>query len=80
MIISLLIKEINNKIIYINEYMTISIYVRNILNDLIRTIYFIIKVYIINNFKVNIFIDIDIITSKEMFINLNVKVFILTKC
>ena len=38
------------------------------------------KIHIINNFKINIFIDINIITSKEMLINLNIKVFILAKC
>ena len=33
MITSLLIKEINNKIIRINEYATLLIYIRNIFND-----------------------------------------------
>ena len=33
-----------------------------------------------NNLKINIFIDINIITSKEMLINLNVKILILIKC
>ena len=80
MIISLLIKKVNNKIIHINEYITISIYVRNTFDDLIKTACFIMKVHIVNDFKVNIFIDIDIMTSKEMFMNLNIKVFILIKC
>ena len=79
MIISLLIKRINNKIIRINKYATISIYVRNTLNDLIRTIYFIIKIHIMNDLKINIFIDINIITSKEMLMNLNAKILILIK-
>ena len=76
----MLIKKVDNKIIRINEYVIMLIYVRNIFDDLIKTIYFIIKVYIINDFKINIFIDIDIMTLKEIFMNLNVKVFILTKC
>ena len=80
MIISLLIKKIDNKIIRINEYTTILIYIRNILNNLTKTIYFIMKSYIINNLKINLLIDINIITLKEMLINLNVKIFILTKC
>ena len=80
MIISLSIKKIDNKIIRINKYITISIYVRDIFDDLIKTIYLIMKIYIINDFKINIFIDIDIVTLKEMFMNLNVKIFILIKC
>ena len=80
MITSLSIKGINNKIIHINKYITISIYIQNTFDNLTKTIYFIIKVYIINNLKINIFIDINIITSKEMLLNLNVKVFTLIKC
>ena len=57
-----------------------SIYVQNTFNNLIKTTCFIMKIHIINNFKINIFIDINIITSKEMLINLNIKVFILAKC
>ena len=38
------------------------------------------KVHIMNNFKINIFINIDIMTSKKIIVNLNVKVFILIKC
>ena len=79
MIILLLIKEVDNKIIHINEYIIISIYIRNTFNNLIKTIYFIIKIYIINNFKINILIDINIITSKKMLMNLNTKILILTK-
>ena len=80
MIISLSIKKINNKIIRINEYVMISIYVRDTFNNLTKTIYFIIKIHIINDFKINIFIDINTITSKGIFINLNVKILILIKC
>ena len=80
MIISLPIKGINNKIIRINEYITISIYVRNTLDDLARTACFIIKIHIVNNLKINIFIDINIMTLKGMFMDLNIKVFILIKC
>ena len=58
----------------------ISIYIQSIFNNLIKTTYFIIKIHIINNFKINIFININIMMSKEMLINLNVKIFILIKC
>ena len=51
-----------------------SIYVRNIFNDLIKTICFIMKIHIMNDFKMNILIDINIITSKKMLVNLNVKI------
>ena len=37
------------------------------------------EIHIINNLKINIFININIITLKKMLINLNVKIFILIK-
>ena len=51
-----------NKIVNTNEYVTIIIYVNNIINDIIKTIYFMMKIYFINDFKINILFETDIIT------------------
>ena len=40
----------------------IIIYIKKIINDIKKSVYFTMKVYIINDFKINIFIDINIMT------------------
>ena len=45
-----------------NKYIMIIIYINDIINNAIKTTYFIIKIYFINNFKINIFFEINIIT------------------
>ena len=62
MISIILIREINNKINKINEYITIIIYIRDIINSVIKTTCFTIKIHIINNLGANILININTIT------------------
>ena len=52
----------NNKIINSNEYIIITIYIDNIVNEIFKIAYLIIKVHIIKNLKINIFINMNIIT------------------
>ena len=54
-------REINNKIIYINEYTLIKIFINKTVAIKIIIIIIIIKIYFILNFKMNIFININII-------------------
>ena len=49
------IERVNNKIININNNITITIYMKNIIDNVI-------KIHVINNFKINIFININTIT------------------
>ena len=67
-VVSLSIRGVNNKIVYINKYALVTIYVRSIVREITKTIserttYLTIKVYIIDNLKANILIKTDIITS-----------------
>ena len=78
-ITSLLIKNINNKIININKYIIIIIYIRNTFNRQSKTIYFIIKIYIIDDLKANIFININILILEGIIIDLNIKILIFNK-
>ena len=55
------IREISNKIIQTNKYIIIIIYIIDTIFDVIRITSLIIKVHLVNNLKVNILIDIDII-------------------
>ena len=57
------IREVNNKVINLDKYMIIIIYVIELINNVIKKTYLVIKVYIIKDLKINIFIDINIMTS-----------------
>ena len=62
MIFIISIRGINDKIVSINKYVIIKIYIKDIINNVIKIIYFIIKIHVINNFKINIIINMNIIT------------------
>ena len=70
----------NNKIVNINEFIIITIYIKKVINDVKRSIYLTMKVYIINNFKTNIFIDTNIIIFQKMILNLKAHIVKLEKC
>ena len=52
----------NNKIVNINEYVIIMIYIKRIIDGRERSACLIMKVHVINNLKVNIFINTNIMT------------------
>ena len=56
------IYKINNKILNLNKYIIITIYMNDIINDIFKIIFLIIKVYLVKDLKINILINIDIIT------------------
>lgn len=49
-------------------------------NDFLTTKVIIIKVYLINDLKINILINTNIITSQKLCINFNKRVFIINTC
>ena len=57
----ILIRKINNKIVNFDEYAFVTIYIDKLIKKIIKIIYLIIKFHVVNNFKINIFINIDII-------------------
>ena len=79
-IVFLLVREVKNKIVYISKYTLVTIYMRNTVHGNKRTIYLIIKVYIIDNLKVNILIDTNTIASQGIIINLDRKIITFAKC
>ena len=74
------IRGINNKIINFDKYIFITIYVNELIKRIIKIVYLIIKFYIVNNFKINIFINIDIMIFQKIFVNFQIKVYKFEKC
>ena len=66
----ILIREVGNKIVQTNKYIIIIIYVIDIISEIIRTASLIMKIYLVNNLKINILIDTNIIISQEIIVNL----------
>ena len=72
MIIKISIRGLRFKIYYLNKYIILIFYIKEVFLDFNDTCAFAEitrKIYIIDNFKINIFIDIDIFTSKRIIIN-----------
>ena len=61
-IFSILIRELDNYIVIIDEYVVLILYINKIVkNSTFKTTYLIIEVYLIDNLKINILINNDII-------------------
>ena len=60
---SIPIRGVGNKIIYLDEYAIVTIYINSIINGILRTACLIMEVYIVDNLKANILIGTDIMTS-----------------
>ena len=60
--ILILVREVSNKIISISEYTIITIYIKNLIDKILRITYLIIEVYIVNNLKTIILINTNILT------------------
>ena len=57
-------RDINNVIYKINEYVMINYFIKKVLNKKKKIIKFLIKIHLIDDFKINVFINIDIIKSQ----------------
>lgn len=65
----LFIREIKDKIMRISKYMLIYIYIKNVKDDYLIIARVLTKIYLIDNFNVNLFIDVDVIASQIMILN-----------
>ena len=64
---SIFVRDINNSMHNINEYVMIFYFMKEKLsNDSNHLIKFIMKIHLINDFKTNILIDINVIKSQKM--------------
>ena len=55
-------------------------YVNEIINNIIKTTYFTMEIHFINDFKINILFETNIITSQKMTMNLKTRILKLGKC
>ena len=58
----------------------IIVYINDIINDIIRIIYFTIKIHFMNDFKVNILLKSNIITFQKTIMNLKTRIIKFEKC
>lgn len=65
----LLVKDVENKIIRTSKYMFAYICINNIKSDKLIIARFLVKIYLIDNFSVNLFIDIDVIALQIIIFN-----------
>ena len=78
---SLFVREINNKLIKINDFVIIQLYIDNV--DAIKrliTTYVIAKIHFVNDFKINIFIDVDVLTLQRINLNFERYTFTIDNC
>ena len=55
-------------------------YVNDVINNITKTVCFTIKIYLINDFKINILFEMNIITFQEMIMNLKIRIIKVGKC
>ena len=81
LISSLLIRKINDKLIKINNFVIIYLFVIDI-NDVdeVITIAVFVKIYLIDNLKINMFVDVNIFKSQRMIINFDYNILIIENC
>ena len=60
---SILVRGLKNQVITIDEYVNLISYIDNKIDNKSNIAYFITKVYLINNLKVNIFFENDTMTT-----------------
>ena len=78
---SLFVREINDKLIKINNFVMIQLYIDDVdaIKQLITTCVTT-KVHFVNDLKINIFIDVDVLTSQRMSLNFERYIFTIDNC
>ena len=63
---SIIIKEIEIIRYFINEFVILNIYISELINNKIKMIEIIVKIHLVHNLKVKLFVDINVLDSEEM--------------
>ncbi len=78
---SILIRDIENKIHNSDEYILMNDFIKETLwNDTSAIAFFQREVYLMNDFKIKMLIDVDILSSKRIQINLNDRILQINSC
>ena len=63
---SITIREIETIRYFTNEFIILNIYISELINDKIEMIEIIVKVHLVCNLKIKLFVDVDVLDSEEM--------------
>ena len=74
------VRGVGNKVVSTNEYVMVIVYVNDVINDITRITCFTMKMHLINDLKINILLETNIMTSQEMTMNLKTRIVKLGKC
>ena len=80
MIFFISIRDVGNKIVNTNKYVIIIAYVNEIINNITKIICFTIKIHFVNDLKINILFETNIMTFQEMIMNLKTRILKFEKC
>lgn len=70
LVLLLLVRKVNNKIIKTSEYITINVYINDVNSNCnLAIVRFITKIYLINNLKINLFIEINMLKLQKIILN-----------
>ena len=75
------IREVNDKLIKINDFILINLYIIDV--DLIDKFIIIVittKIHLMNDFNVNMFIDVNVFKFQKMTLNFDSNKFIINNC
>ncbi len=64
----------------INNYFVLNIYIKDYIYNRKFVAYICRKIYVVNNFKIKLLFNINIIASKQIIVNLNIKELTLNSC
>ena len=62
----IMIREIKTIRYLTNEFVILNIYISELINDKIEMIEIVMKIHLVHNLKIKLFIDINILDSEEM--------------
>ena len=63
---SIMIREIETIRYFMNEFIILNIYISELINSKIEMIEIIMKVHLIHNLKIKLFVDINVLDSEKM--------------
>ena len=81
LIFSILVRNVNEKIIKIDEYVITQLYIDNfIINNKLITICIIAEIYLMNNLKVNLLFNVNVLKSQKIILNFKHNTLIINNC
>ena len=77
---SITIREINTKKHFTNDYLFLDIYIENEIDEQKRIAHIKRETYIIDNLKIKMLVEINIIASKRIIVNIDAHKLIINNC